>query len=117
MIESIKFRSVLPFGKGEREGFVSIIWRDVADRWGEDFSSEIEARIQMEIDTFEQVEGYMQYLYFVWRVVYDSGYYIMPYRTLAHASAQWQKGCSSRTELLAHLFGTYGKGDRERTLQ
>ena len=29
----------------------------------------------------------MEYLYFVWRVVYDSGYYIMPYRTLAHASA------------------------------
>ena len=87
MIESIKFRSVLPFGKGEREGFVSIIWSDVADRWGEDFSSEIEARIQMEIDTFERIEGYMAYLYFVWRVVIDSNYFIMPYRTLAHASA------------------------------
>ena len=78
MIESIKFRSVLPFGKGEREGFVSIIWSDVADRWGEDFSSEIEARIQMEIDTFERIEGYMAYLYFVWRVVIDSNYFIMP---------------------------------------
>ena len=87
MIESIKFRSVLPFGKGEREGFVSIIWSDVADRWGEDFSSEIEARIQMEIDTFERIEGYMAYLYFVWCVVIDSNYFIMPYRTLAHASA------------------------------
>ena len=78
---------------------------------------DIEARIEMEIATFEQVDGYMEYLYFVWRVVYDSGYYIMPYRTLVHASAQWQKGCSSRTELLAHLLGSYGKGDRERTLQ
>ena len=71
MIESIRFSSVLPFGKGEREGFVSFIWRYVADRWGEDFSSEIEARIQMEIDTFERIEGYMAYLYFVWRVVID----------------------------------------------
>ena len=87
MIECIRFRSVLPFGKGEREGFVSIIWRGVADRWGEDFSSEIETRIQMEIDTFERIEGYMAYLYFVWRVVIDSNYFIMPYRTLAHASA------------------------------
>ena len=87
MIECIRFRSVLPFDKGEREGFVSIIWCNVADRWGEDFSSEIEARIQMEIDTFERIEGYMAYLYFVWRVVIDSNYFIMPYRTLAHASA------------------------------
>ena len=87
MIESIRFRSVLPFGKGEREGFVSIIWHYVTDRWGADFSPEIEARIQMEIDTFERIEGYMAYLYFVWRVVIDSNYFIMPYRTLAHASA------------------------------
>ena len=87
MIESIRFRSVLPFNKGEREGFVSIIWYNVADRWGEDWNGEIEARIQMEIDAFEQIDGYMAYLYFVWRVVIESNYFIMPYRTLAHASA------------------------------
>ena len=87
MIESIRFRSVLPFDKGEREGFISIIWCNVADRWGEDWNGEIEARIQMEIDTFERIEGYMAYLYFVWRVVIESNYFIMPYRTLAHASA------------------------------
>lgn len=87
MIESIRFRSVLPFSKGEREGFVSIIWNNVTDRWGADFTPEIEARILMEIDTFERIEGYMEYIYFVWRVVVDSNYFTMPYRTLAHASA------------------------------
>ncbi|MBR0335003.1 MAG: hypothetical protein IIX13_08725 [Bacteroidales bacterium] len=117
MIESIRFRLALPFNETTKEEFITIIWNDVTDRWGADFTPEIGARIQMELDTFEQVEGYMEYLYFVWRVVYDSGYYIMPYRTLAHVSAQWQEGYSSRTELLAHLLGAYGKGDRERTLQ
>ena len=87
MIESIRFRPVLLFSKGDKEGFVSIIWNDVTDRWGADFSPEIEARIQLELDTFEQVEGYMEYLYFVWRVVIESNYFVMPYRTLAHASA------------------------------
>ena len=87
MIENIRFRSVLPFDENVKEEFVTIIWDDVTDRWGADFTPDIEARIQMELDTFEQVDGYMEYLYFVWRVVYDSGYYIMPYRTLAHASA------------------------------
>ena len=87
MIESIRFRPVLLFSKGDKEGFVSIIWHYVTDRWGADFSPEIEARIQLELDTFEQVEGYMQYLYFVWRVVIESNYFVMPYRTLAHASA------------------------------
>ena len=60
MAECIRFRPVLPFD---------------------------EAIIEKEIAIFEHVDGYMEYLYFVWRVVYDSGYYIMPYRTLAHASA------------------------------
>lgn len=87
MIESIRFRSVLPFSKGEKEGFISIIWNDVTDRWGADFTPDIEARIQMELDTFERIEGYMEYLYFVWRVIIDSNYFTMPYRTLAHASA------------------------------
>lgn len=87
MIESIRFRPVLLFSKGDKEGFVSIIWNDVTDRWGADFSPEIEARIQMELDTFEQVDGYMEYLYFVWRVVIESNFFVMPYRTLAHASA------------------------------
>ena len=87
MIDCIRFRPVLPFSKGDKEGFVSIIWNDVADRWGADFSPEIEARIQMELDTFERIEGYMEYLYFVWRVIIDSNYFTMPYRTLAHASA------------------------------
>ena len=87
MFESVRFRSVLPFNKGDKEGFVSIIWNDVADRWGADFTPEIEARIQMELDTFEQVDGYMAYLYFVWRVVIESNFFVMPYRTLAHASA------------------------------
>ena len=87
MIESIRFRSVLPFDEEVKEGFISVIWNDVIDRWGRDLSPEIEARIQMEIDTFERIEGYMAYLYFVWRVVIDSNYFIMPYRTLAHASA------------------------------
>lgn len=87
MIECIRFRSVLPFDENVKEEFVTIIWNDVTDRWGADFTPDIEARIQMELDTFEQVDGYMEYLYFVWRVTYDSGYYLMPYRTLAHASA------------------------------
>ena len=87
MIECIRFRSVLPFDENVKEEFVTIIWNDVTVRWGADFTPDIEARIQMELDTFEQVDGYMEYLYFVWRVTYDSGYYLMPYRTLAHASA------------------------------
>ena len=87
MIESIRFRSVLPFDEEVKEGFISVIWNDVIDRWGRDLSPEIEARIQMEIDAFEQIDGYMEYLYFVWRVVIESNYFIMPYRTLAHASA------------------------------
>ena len=116
-MESIRFNSVLPFDEQVKAEFISEIWGGVIDRWKGYITPDIEARIEKEIATFEQVDGYMEYLYFVWRVVYDSGYYIMPYRTLAHASAQWKEGYSSRTELLAHLLGTYGKGDRERTLQ
>ncbi|MBO5834432.1 MAG: hypothetical protein J6R12_00130 [Bacteroidales bacterium] len=117
MIESIRFNSVLSFDENVKEEFISEIWGGAIDRWRGNITPDIEARIEMEIATFEQVDGYMEYLYFVWRVVYDSGYYIMPYRTLAHASAQWQEGYSSRTELLAHLLGTYGKGDKEGALQ
>ena len=87
MIESIRFRSVLSFNEAIKEEFVTIIWNDVTDRWGADFTPDIEARIQMELDTFEQVEGYMAYLYFVWRVVIENNFFVMPYRTLAHASA------------------------------
>ena len=87
MIECIRFRSVLSFNEAIKEEFVTIIWNDVTDRWGADFTPEIEARIQMELDTFEQVDGYMEYLYFVWRVVIESNFFVMPYRTLAHASA------------------------------
>jgi len=87
MIECIRFRSVLSFNESIKEEFVTIIWNDVTDRWGADFTPDIEARIQMELDTFEQVEGYMEYLYFVWRVVIESNFFVMPYRTLAHASA------------------------------
>ena len=47
----------------------------------------------------------------------DSYPRIRPPYPLYGASAQWQEGCSSRTELLVHLLGTYGKGNRERTLQ
>ena len=87
MAECIKFRSVLPFDENVKEEFISEIWGGAIDRWRENITPNIEARIEKEIATFEQVDGYMEYLYFVWRVVYDSGYYIMPYRTLAHASA------------------------------
>ena len=87
MIECIRFRSVLPFDENVKEEFITIIWNDVTDRWGADFTPEIGARIQMELDTFEQVEGYMAYLYFVWRVVIENNFFVMPYRTLAHASA------------------------------
>ena len=87
MIENIRFRSVLPFDENVKEEFISEIWGGAIDRWRGNITPDIEARIEMEIATFEQVDGYMEYLYFVWRVVYDSGYYIMPYRTLAHASA------------------------------
>lgn len=87
MIECIRFRSVLSFNEAIKEEFVTIIWDDVTDRWGADFTPDIEARIQMELDTFEQVDGYMEYLYFVWRVVIESNFFVMPYRTLAHASA------------------------------
>ncbi len=87
MIECIRFHSVLPFDENVKEEFISEVWGGAIDRWRGNITPEIETRIKLEIATFEQVEGYMEYLYFVWRVVYDSGYYIMPYRTLAHASA------------------------------
>lgn len=87
MIECIRFRSVLPFDENVKEEFISEIWGGAIDRWRGNITPEIEARIEKEIATFEQVDGYMEYLYFVWRVTYDSGYYLMPYRTLAHASA------------------------------
>ena len=87
MAECIKFRSVLPFDDNVKEEFISVIWGGAIYCWRGNITPEIETRIELEIATFEQVEGYMEYLYFVWRVVYDSGYYIMPYRTLAHASA------------------------------
>ena len=86
-MDGIRFRSVLSFNEAIKEEFVTIIWNDVTDRWGADFTPDIEARIQMELDTFEQVEGYMAYLYFVWRVVIENNFFVMPYRTLAHASA------------------------------
>ncbi|MBQ3247274.1 MAG: hypothetical protein IJB08_04455 [Alistipes sp.] len=87
MIECIRFHSVLPFDENVKEEFISEIWVGTIDRWRENITPDIEARIEKEIATFEQVDGYMEYLYFVWRVTYDSGYYLMPYRTLAHASA------------------------------
>ena len=87
MIECIRFRSALPFDENVKEEFISEIWGGVIDRWKGYITPEIEVRIELEIATFEQVEGYMAYLYFVWRVVIDSNYFIMPYRTLAHASA------------------------------
>ena len=87
MAECIKFRSVLPFDENVKEEFISVIWGGAIYCWRGNITPEIETRIELEIATFEQVEGYIEYLYFVWRVVYDSGYYIMPYRTLAHASA------------------------------
>ena len=86
-MDGIRFRSVLPFDEKVKEEFVTIIWNDVTDRWGADLTPDIEARIQMELDTFEQVDGYMEYLYFVWRVVIENNFFVMPYRTLAHASA------------------------------
>ncbi len=87
MIECIRFHSVLPFDENVKEEFISEVWGGAIDRWRGNITPEIKTRIELEIATFEQVEGYIEYLYFVWRVVYDSGYYIMPYRTLAHASA------------------------------
>ena len=87
MIECIRFRSALPFDENVKEEFISEVWGGAIDRWRENITPDVETRIELEIATFEQVEGYMEYLYFVWRVVYDSRYYIMPYRTLAHASA------------------------------
>ena len=87
MIESIKFRSALPFDENVKEEFISEIWGGAIDRCRGNITPDVETRIELEIATFEQVEGYMEYLYFVWRVTYDSGYYLMPYRTLAHASA------------------------------
>ena len=86
-MESIRFNSVLPFDENVKEEFISEVWGGAIDRWRENITPDIEARIEKEIATFEQVEGYMAYLYFVWRVVIDSNYFIMPYRTLAHASA------------------------------
>lgn len=87
MIESIRFRSVLPFDEKVKDEFIPEIWGGAIDRWRGNITPEIESRIEMEIAAFEQVEGYVAYLYFVWRLVYESGYYLMPYRTLAHASA------------------------------
>ena len=87
MIECIRFRSALPFDENVKEEFISEVWGGAIDRWRENITPDVETRIELEIATFEQVEGYMEYLYFVWRVTYDSGYYLMPYRTLAHASA------------------------------
>ena len=87
MVECIRFRSALPFDENVKEEFISEVWGGAIDRWRENITPEIETRIELEIATFEQVEGYMAYLYFVWRVVIDSNYFIMPYRTLAHASA------------------------------
>lgn len=87
MAECIKFHSILPFDDNVKEEFISEIWGGAIDRYRGNITPDVKTRIELEIATFEQVEGYMEYLYFVWRVVYDSGYYIMPYRTLAHASA------------------------------
>ena len=87
MIECIRFRSALPFDENVKEEFISEVWGGAIDRWRENITPDIEARIEKEIAIFEHVDGYMEYLYFVWRVTYDSGYYLMPYRTLAHASA------------------------------
>ena len=87
MIECIRFRSALPFDKNVKEEFISEVWGGAIDRWRGNITPDVETRIEMEIATFEQVDGYMEYLYFVWRVTYNSGYYLMPYRTLAHASA------------------------------
>lgn len=87
MIECIRFRSVLPFDENVKEEFISEIWGGAIDHWRGNITPDIEARIQMELDTFEQVDGYMEYLYFVWRVVIESNFFVMPYRTLAHASA------------------------------
>ena len=87
MAECIKFRSVLPFDKNVKEEFISVIWGGAIYCWRGNITPDVETRIELEIATFEQVEGYMAYLYFVWRVVIDSNYFIMPYRTLAHASA------------------------------
>ena len=87
MIKSIRFRSVLPFDEKVKDEFISEIWGGAINRWRGNITPDIEARIEMEISTFEQVDGYVAYLYFVWRLVYESGYYLMPYRTLAHASA------------------------------
>ena len=87
MIESIKFRSVLPFDENIKEGFISEIWGGAIDRCRGNITPDVKTRIELEIATFEQVEGYIAYLYFVWRVVIYSNYFIMPYRTLAHASA------------------------------
>ncbi len=87
MIECIRFSSALPFDENVKEEFISEVWGGAIDRWRGNITPDVETRIEMEIATFEQVDGYMEYLYFVWRVTYDSGYYLMPYRTLAHASA------------------------------
>ena len=87
MAECIKFHSILPFDDNVKEEFISEIWGGAIDRCRGNITPDVKTRIELEIATFEQVEGYMEYLYFVWRVVYDSRYYIMPYRTLAHASA------------------------------
>lgn len=87
MIECIRFRSVLPFDENVKEEFISEVWGGAIDRWKENITPDIEARIEKEIATFEQVDGYMAYLYFVWRVVIESNYFVMPYRTLAHSSA------------------------------
>lgn len=83
----LRFSSAKHFGKAERDSFVAEIWSGATNRWGEDISPEIADRIELEIATFERVDGYMSYLYFVWSVVKKSRYFFMPYLTFAHASA------------------------------
>ncbi len=87
MVECIRFRSALPFDENVKEEFISEVWGGAIDRWRGNIAPDIETRIELEIATFEQVEGYMAYLNFVWRVVIESNYFLIPHRTLAHASA------------------------------
>lgn len=85
-MDIIRFSSVLEFGTEEKQTFLDEIWDGAADRWGSAFTPEIVNRLNMEIATFEQVDGYMSYLYFVWRVMGESRYFVMAHRTFAHAS-------------------------------
>ena len=72
MIENFRFRSVLPFDENVKEEFISEIWGGAIYRWRGNITPDFKARIEKEIATFEQVDGYMEYLYFEWRVVFDS---------------------------------------------